>query len=431
MEGFFWPLPIVARDIDMYDLDNTGVLTLPEFELYFKGIKNMAGDVFLHFALSTYMEVIASEYFSTAYQLERGGVAPLGRESSGPLALMTATPNVSESDAARQVEWDKKMQEIGGKCNRFESALLPEVVPPNKLGVNFNSIGALQPVKDTLHELCIFPLTHSQYFEKGLLKAGVKGVLLFGPPGTGKTMLAKAVAHEASATFINITPASIGGKYVGDREGYGRAIFTLARKLAPTIIFMDEIDVYLKSREGGEEDSSSSTMRSFMTALMVEWDGLTTPNDRVLVLGATNRPFDLDEAVLRRMPRRMYVDLPDAAARESILSCLLKDEAMDEEIVLRDIAQKTDGYSGSDLQNLCREAAYARVRELIKTEERGSPANTGDLRPISYADMLAAIEKCRPSTVVGAVIEKLKAFHQTLGDDGKSAEGAQRPDMYM
>jgi SpoVK/Ycf46/Vps4 family AAA+-type ATPase len=143
-----------------------------------------------------------------------------------------------------------------------------------------------------------------EYFSFGVLaKSAIHGVLLFGPPGTGKTMLAKAVAKCSGAWFMNISLADIFDKYVGEGEKNIQAVFTLARKLnGPCIIFFDEVDALLGSRRGGGD---GSTRREIMNVCMAEWDGLSSENAGILVLGATNRPFDLDDAVLRRMPRRV------------------------------------------------------------------------------------------------------------------------------
>ncbi|XP_022738971.1 uncharacterized protein LOC111291460 isoform X5 [Durio zibethinus] len=184
--------------------------------------------------------------------------------------------------------------------NEFEKRLLADVIPPSDIGVTFDDIGALENVKDTLKELVMLPLQRPELFCKGQLTKPCKGILLFGPPGTGKTMLAKAVATEAGANFINISMSSITSKWFGEGEKYVKAVFSLASKIAPSVVFVDEVDSMLGRRENPGEHEA---MRKMKNEFMVNWDGLRTKDtERVLVLAATNRPFDLDEAVIRRLP---------------------------------------------------------------------------------------------------------------------------------
>ncbi|TVU37294.1 hypothetical protein EJB05_10600 [Eragrostis curvula] len=186
--------------------------------------------------------------------------------------------------------------------NEFEKRLLNDVIPPDEIGVTFEDIGALENVKETLKELVMLPLQRPELFTKGQLMKPCKGILLFGPPGTGKTMLAKAVATEAGANFINISMSSIASKWFGEGEKYVKAVFSLASKISPSVIFVDEVDGMLGRRENPGEHEA---MRKMKNEFMVNWDGLRTKDkERVLVLAATNRPFDLDEAVVRRLPRR-------------------------------------------------------------------------------------------------------------------------------
>ncbi|PHU15561.1 hypothetical protein BC332_16766 [Capsicum chinense] len=206
-----------------------------------------------------------------------------------------------------------------------------------------------------------------------------KGILLFGPPGTGKTMLAKAVATEAGANFINISMSSISSKWSGEGEKCIKAVFSLASKIAPSIIFVDEVDSMLGRRENPEEHQA---MRRLKNEFMLNWDGLRTKDtERVLVLAATNRPFDLDEAVIRRLPRRLMVNLPDAPTRAKILKVILAKEDLAQEVDLESVASMTDGYSGSDLKNLCATAAYRPIRDILEKEKKEQAAANADGRP--------------------------------------------------
>ncbi|KAI3899900.1 hypothetical protein MKW92_047735, partial [Papaver armeniacum] len=199
--------------------------------------------------------------------------------------------------------------------NKFEKALLADVVAPADIGIRFNDIGALETVKDTLEELVMLPLEIPELFKESQLTKPCKGILLFGPPGTGKTMLAKAVATEAGANFINISTSRITSKFLGDGEKYVKAVFSLASKIAPSVVFVDEVDSML-SRRGTEGEDEA--MRRMKNEFMASWDGLcTNDNEQVLVLAATNRPFDLDEAIIRRFPRRL-MNLCETAARRPL-----------------------------------------------------------------------------------------------------------------
>ncbi|KAG5567713.1 hypothetical protein RHGRI_003047 [Rhododendron griersonianum] len=264
--------------------------------------------------------------------------------------------------------------------NEFEKRLLADVIPPSDIGVTFDDIGALENVKDTLKELVMLPLQRPELFCKGQLTKPCKGILLFGPPGTGKTMLAKAVATEAGANFINISMSSITSKWFGEGEKYVKAVFSLASKIAPSVVFVDEVDSMLGRRENPGEHEA---MRKMKNEFMVNWDGLRTKDkERVLVLAATNRPFDLDEAVIRRLPRRLMVNLPDSPNREKILRVVLAKEELTPDVDLEVVANMTDGYSGSDLKNLCVTAAHCPIREILEMEKKEKALALADNRPL-------------------------------------------------
>jgi SpoVK/Ycf46/Vps4 family AAA+-type ATPase len=277
--------------------------------------------------------------------------------------------------------------------NDFEKNLLSNIIPPKDIGVTFEDIGALDNVKETLKELVMVPLQRPELFGKGQLRKPLKGILLFGPPGTGKTMLAKAVATETGANFINVPMSTITSKWVGEGEKYVKAIFTLASKLSPAVIFIDEVDSLLGRRESSGEHE---TMRKMKNEFMINWDGLRTKEqERVLVLGATNRPFDIDEAVIRRFPRRMMVGLPDASNREKILRVILSKEELASDVDLESLASMTDGYSGSDLKNLCVTAAMLPVREVLEKEkqEKSMARAEGKPEPPLYgSEMIRALQ---------------------------------------
>ncbi|XP_066400777.1 uncharacterized protein [Miscanthus floridulus] len=319
--------------------------------------------------------------------------------------------------------------------NEFEKRIRPEVIPANEIGVSFDDIGALDDIKESLHELVMLPLRRPDLFKGGLLKP-CRGILLFGPPGTGKTMLAKAIANEAQASFINVSMSTITSKWFGEDEKNVRALFTLAAKVAPTIIFVDEVDSMLGQRNRAGEHEA---MRKIKNEFMTHWDGLLSrPDQRILVLAATNRPFDLDEAIIRRFERRIMVGLPSTESRELIMRRLLSKEKVDEGLDYKELATMTEGYSGSDLKNLCTTAAYRPVRELIQRErkkelemlkrEKGETQSdipkkkekeTIILRPLNMTDLKEAKNQVAASFAAeGAIMSELRQWNELYGEGG-------------
>jgi len=239
-------------------------------------------------------------------------------------------------------------------------------------------------------------------------------------------MLAKAVATEGGASFLSVDASSVENKWLGESEKNAKAVFTLARRLAPCVIFIDEVDSLLSSREGTSDDSAHGTLTSVKTTMMSEWDGLNSGTngsgeagaDRVVVIGSTNRPFDLDEAVLRRFPRRILVDLPDLETRKEILEVTLAENRLDAGVNLTKIAERLVGYTGSDIKEVCREAVVQISHEQAKLLDEGRIVKGGGdnnnnsniaaatkssatlmqrLRPVGTEDFEKALEKLKRS----------------------------------
>ncbi|CAM8887850.1 unnamed protein product [Rhodiola kirilowii] len=265
--------------------------------------------------------------------------------------------------------------------NPYEDVIACDVINPDHIDVEFDSIGGLDDIKQALFELVILPLRRPDIFSRGKLLGPQKGVLLYGPPGTGKTMLAKAIAKESGAVFINVRVSNLMSKWFGDAQKLVAAVFSLAHKLQPAIIFIDEVDSFLGQRRSTDHEAMSNMKTEFMAL----WDGFTTDqNARVMVLAATNRPSELDEAILRRLPQAFEIGLPDRKERAAILKVVLKNERIDDNINFDHIASLCDGYSGSDILELCKKAAYFPVRDLLKDERDGKPLM--EPRPIKQED---------------------------------------------
>ncbi|KAK1925775.1 ATPase [Papiliotrema laurentii] len=279
------------------------------------------------------------------------------------------------------------------ELDEYEQTIAGEIIPPSSIDVTFESIGGLDEIIASLRETVIYPLTFPELFasSNGLLSAP-KGVLLYGHPGCGKTMLAKALAKESGATFINLPLSSLTNKWFGESNKLVAGLFSLARKVQPSIIFIDEIDSLFRERSAGDHEVTGMMKAEFMTM----WDGLTTGKDsRVLVLGATNRPNDIDPAILRRMPKRFAIRLPNLEQRTKILSLMLAHTKLDPDFSIPTLARRADGLSGSDLRETCRNAAMAPVRELMR--EKGKSGKEGleearkegfKVRPLRMSDFV-------------------------------------------
>ncbi|XP_004389210.1 fidgetin-like protein 1 [Trichechus manatus latirostris] len=274
--------------------------------------------------------------------------------------------------------------------------------------VNWEDIAGVEFAKTTIKEIVVWPMLRPDIFTG--LRGPPKGILLFGPPGTGKTLIGKCIASQSGATFFSISASSLTSKWVGEGEKMVRALFAVARCQQPAVIFIDEIDSLLSQRGDGEHESS----RRIKTEFLVQLDGATTSSeDRILVVGATNRPQEIDEAARRRLVKRLYIPLPEASARRQIVVNLMSKEQCclrEEEIEL--VVQQSDGFSGADMTQLCREASLGPIRSLQTADI--ATITPDQVRPIAYIDFENAFRTVRPS-VSPKDLELYEDWNKTFG----------------
>lgn len=371
------------------------------------------------------------EHTSSSHEIEekkkraprkvRENVVPVGPELASPKTEKGTINNVGQSTAWHErVKYIKKHLPKGVDESAAKQIFNEIVVQGDE--VHWADVAGLEVAKKALKEAVVYPFLRPDLFMG--LREPARGMLLFGPPGTGKTMLARAVATESRSTFFAISASSLTSKWLGESEKLVRALFSLAKALAPSIIFVDEIDSLLSSRGGSSEHEST---RRIKTEFLIQWSDLqraaagSKQSDkekaegdasRVLVLAATNMPWAIDEAARRRFVRRQYIPLPEAPVREEQLRTLLGHQKHN--LNKRDIAilvELTDGknphiwfsqriltapigFSGSDITALAKDAAMGPLRSL---GEALLYMSTEEIRPIHFEDFEASLVNIRPS----------------------------------
>lgn len=310
-------------------------------------------------------------------------------QESNPISTpLVSTSNVEKPSSSTEMQvTDERYKNIDPKMVE----LIENEIMDTGSTIVWEDIAGLDFVKTTVKEIVVFPMLRPDIF-KGL-RAPPKGLLLFGPPGTGKTLIGKCIASQSNSTFFSISASSLTSKWVGEGEKMVRALFAVASVRQPSVVFIDEIDSLLTQRSDTEHESS----RRIKTEFLVQLDGATTQGDeRILVVGATNRPQELDEAARRRLVKRLYVPLPEAEARLQIIQRLMAKErhGLSREDMM-EIVKETEGYSGADMTNLCKDAAMGPIRSLdySKIEQ----INTLDVRPICLIDFRDALRQVKAS----------------------------------
>ena len=257
---------------------------------------------------------------------------------------------------------------------------------PARETVDFSDVGGLDPLKEAIRMKIVLPFQKPEIFEKyGKRKGG--GMLLYGPPGCGKTLLARATAGEVGATFMNVAINEVLDMWFGQSEANLSALFEEARRRAPAVLFFDEVEAIGASRQQIRHGPG----RTLVNQLLAEMDGVDSANDKVLVMAATNAPWHVDSALLRpgRFDRVVFVPPPDAAARGEILRLQLRERPTSANLDLRSIIDKTAQLSGADLADLVERAVEIPLKEALRS---------GIVRDIELSDLDAALEQSRAST---------------------------------
>eukprot|EP00835_Amoeboradix_gromovi_P005409 NODE_505_length_7533_cov_0.471886.p2 type:complete len:421 gc:universal NODE_505_length_7533_cov_0.471886:2136-3398(+) len=339
----------------------------------------------------------------------------------------------------------KAVSSQGQEADDFKSNL-NSVILQEKPNVKWDDVAGLEAAKESLKEAVILPIRFPHLFTG--TRQPWKGILLFGPPGTGKSYLAKAVATEANSTFFAVSSSDLVSKWMGESEKLVKSLFQMARDQRPSIIFIDEIDSLTTSRSDGESEAS----RRIKTELLVQINGVGVDNNQVLVLGATNIPWSLDPAVRRRFEKRIYIALPDLSARTKMVQIHIGDtpHTLDPSD-FQELGQMTDGYSGSDISVVVRDALMMPVRKIqsathfkqVQAKDRKdinkmkvywTPCSPGDpnaiektwmevqgdelLEPtLNIQDFYKAVQNNRPTVSKADLVEHEK-WAQQFGMDG-------------
>ncbi|KAE8349354.1 hypothetical protein BDV28DRAFT_141412 [Aspergillus coremiiformis] len=328
--------------------------------------------------------------------------------------MQEGTPTTKTTETGNDRE--RLLNSLRKTCNPHEKKLLNGVVDASSIRTTFADVHVPPETIDALKTLTSLSLIRPEAFTYGVLATDkIPGLLLYGPPGTGKTLLAKAVARESGATVLEVSGSEVYDMYVGEGEKNVKAIFTLAKKLSPCVVFIDEADAIFGSRTGA---SSRTSHRELINQFLREWDGMNDLSAFIMV--ATNRPFDLDDAVLRRLPRRLLVDLPLEQDRLAILKIHLKEENLDGSVDLAELARRTQLYSGSDLKNLSVAAALACVREengLAAQHQGDEPYRYPERRTLTWNHFERGMEEISASISEDmASLSAIRKFDEQYGD---------------
>ena len=354
--------------------------------------------------------VLAGKYYNMVEELIKEGlIIASGKEE------LTRLEKAIVEELKRLKGLLREVSQDAGKSNptsvtsaQFERRIEGEIMQKRD-DTTFKDIAGMKHVKIALTEMVILPSVRSDIYTG--IRTPPRGLLLFGPPGNGKTFIARAVANEVNATFFSISATAFASSLVGDAENLLRALFTVARRKQPSLIFIDEIDSILTKRCDNDQEHA----RKLKTEFLVQFDGVGTDrSDNVTIIGATNLPSELDEAALRRFEKKIYVGLPDYVTRKQLLDSHLRQKTLPNRLhqeQVKELVANTRGYSASDLKNLCREAAMMPLRNLGGGILR---IRVDSIPEVTYSDFNKAKVAIKPS-VGKSNLEKLERWNAEFG----------------
>ncbi|KAJ5499652.1 hypothetical protein LT330_000503 [Penicillium expansum] len=373
----------------------------------------------------------AGEYMDRAEKLKNH----LAEDRKKPSAV-GANGKVAQGSGKGGKEDDDNGEDAEAK--KLRSALQGAILS-DKPNVKWEDVAGLENAKEALKEAVILPIKFPHLFTGK--RQPWKGILLYGPPGTGKSYLAKAVATEANSTFFSVSSSDLVSKWMGESERLVKQLFNMARENKPAIIFIDEVDALCGPRGEGESEAS----RRIKTELLVQMDGVGKDSKGVLILGATNIPWQLDAAIRRRFQRRVHISLPDYNARMKMFMLAVGSTPCQmTQTDYRQLADLSDGYSGSDISICVQDALMQPIRKiqgathykkvLDEGVEKVTPCSPGDAGaeemtwldidadkllepPLTLKDFIKAVKNSRP-TVSGEDLTRNAEWTQEFGSEG-------------
>ncbi len=355
----------------------------------------------------------AKKNAATAYRLDQSGQTSQAvryyvnaAEQLQKLINFTDDPSMKNLYYQKAMEYILRVKEIRGIVGSSESktgstaapsteddeisGAISSVIVREKPNVKWEDVAGMEGAKRALREAVILPMSRPDLF-KGARKPW-KGILMFGPPGCGKTYLCKAVASEVDSTFFSVSAANLISKWLGESEKLVKELYDRAVEEAPSIIFFDEIDALAGARGGSSEGEA---MRRIKTQLLQAVEGFETGEELLVTVGATNTPWDIDAAMRRRFERRVYVTLPTTEARGIMFQIHTRGVKLDSDVSFEELAKYTAGYSAADIALLCREALMHPIREL----DADGALKDASIQPRApnFNDFVVSMENIKPS----------------------------------